>query len=418
MNLDERYPCIDDLARKAACRLPRFAHEYLIGGIGREAALARNRITLDAVHFDPCYLPEAPANRPDMTVELLGRHYDLPFGVSPVGLSGLMWPRAVEILAKAAKRANIPFGLSNFATTHMSDVAAIAAPNAWCQLYPACDPGIRSTMLDEIATAGYEVLVVTIDIPSATRRDRELRVGLSVPPRITPETFWQILTHPRWAFATALAGKPQFENILRYIPEGLSMAEKAAFLTGIVEGHVTQDTLRGIRERWRGKLIVKGIINARDAMVALDCGADAIWVSHHGARQLDANRTTVEALPSIRAAVGAKTAVIADSGPRTGLDIARMIALGADFVFLGRAFVYAVAALGRKGGDHAVHILREELRCAMAQIGCGSVRELPAFRPSDSPAAHNCPPRPARGVEPSPTLKVSVNCDQPVKPHS
>ncbi|MCW3782106.1 alpha-hydroxy acid oxidase [Defluviimonas salinarum] len=418
MSLDQRFPCIDDLARKAARRIPEFAHEYLIGGIGREATLARNRAALDAVLFDPCYLPEALANRPYMGVELLGRRYDLPFGVSPLGLSGLMWPRAVDILAKAAAKANIPFGLSHFGTTHMSDAFAIAGRNAWFQFYAARDPGIRAAMLDEIEATGFEVLIVTIDIPSATRRDRELRVGLSVPPRITPRTLWQIATHPRWALAMALTGKPEFKNLLPYIPTGLSMAEEARFLTDVIEGHVTRDILRGLRKRWKGKLVVKGIINANDAEAALDCGADAIWVSNHGGRQLDATCASVEALPKIRAAVGPQATVIADSGPRTGLDIARMIASGADFVFLGRPFVYAVAALGRKGGDHAIHILREELRGAMAQIGCAAVRDLPKYLLGDETSGQAYPPRVAPGVAPNSALKASVNCDRLAKPHS
>lgn len=418
MSFDQRFPCIDDLARKAARRIPKFAHEYLIGGIGREAALSRNRAALDAVLLDPCYLPDRQANHPDLGVELLGRHYDLPFGVSPLGLSGLMWPLAVDILAKAAAKANIPFGLSHFGTTHMSDAFAAAGKNAWFQFYPARDPHIRAAMLDEIEATGFEVLIVTIDIPTATRRDRELRVGLSVPPKITPTTLWQVATHPRWALATALAGKPEFKNLLPYIPKGLSMAEEARFLTDVIEGHVTRDILHGIRARWQGKLVVKGIINARDAATALDCGADAIWVSNHGARQLDANRASVEVLPEIRAEVGPEAAIIADSGPRTGLDIARMIASGADFVFLGRPFIYAVAALGKRGGDHAISILREELRCAMGQLGCAVVRDLPNFLLRGGNDGHAYPPRVALGVAPNSALNASVNCDRLAKPHS
>lgn len=376
MNLDQRFPCIDDLERAALRRIPRFASEYLRSGIGREAGLALNRSALDAVQFDVDYLLPERANRPDTSVDLLGRSYDLPFGICPLGLSGLMWPKAVEILAAAANRANIPMGLSHHATTHLSDFRRIAGENGWFQMYPPNDPEIRDSMLDEVAEAGFETLILTVDIPATTRRDRDLRVGLSVPPRFDLQTAWQVMTHPRWALATAFHGKPDFLNFRPYIPKGLNLAEEAQFLLDLIEGHVTSDVVRDVRGKWSGKLIIKGIMTARDAQVALDCGADAVWVSNHGARQLDAAPASVEVLPDIRAAVGPDVPLMVDSGPRTGLDIARMLAMGADFVFLGRAFIFAVAALGAKGGDHAVHILRQELTSTMGQIGASDVAAL------------------------------------------
>jgi isopentenyl diphosphate isomerase/L-lactate dehydrogenase-like FMN-dependent dehydrogenase len=377
MLLDQRFPSIDDIERRAQRRIPGFSWEYLRGGIGRESCLRRNREALDTVLFDPCYLPEALADRPVLGVELLGRTYDLPFGISPIGLSGLMWPGAVEILAGTARDANIPMGLSHFATTHMREFRAISGANGWFQFYPARDRDLRHAMIAEITATGFDELVVTVDIPTATRRDRELRVGLSVPPAINLSTICDVASRPQWAAATLREGVPTFKNLAPYIPKGLSMAEQASFLTDMIEGHVTRAVLRDIREQWKGRLIVKGLMTVADARTALECGADGVWISNHGARQLDAARSPVEVLPAIRAALGPKVPIMADGGPRTGLDIARMLALGADFVFLGRAFVFAVAALGARGGDHAVHILREELRCTMAQIGCTSVRELP-----------------------------------------
>lgn len=386
MDLNQKHPCIDDLERTALKRIPGFASEYLRSGIGREAGLARNRWALDQVLFDAVYIPEMSANTPDMSVDLFGETHDLPFGVSPLGLSGLMWPGAVDILARAAKDANIPMVLSHFATTDLHDFRAIAGRKGWFQLYPAKDPEIRARMIAEVAAAGFDTLVVTIDLPTATRRDRELRVGLSVPPKLTPRTLWDILRHPRWALTTAFMGKPDFKNLRPYIPKGLGMADEARFLTDVIEGHVTVDILRFVRDRWKGRLIVKGVMTAEDARTALGCGVDGIWVSNHGARQLDATPASVEVLPAIRQAVGPGVPIMADSGPRTGLDIARMLASGADFVFLGRAFVFAVAALGARGGAHAVHILREELRCAMAQIGAQRVGDLAKFLARDMAA--------------------------------
>lgn len=376
MNLDQRFPCIDDLEIAAMRRIPRFASEYLRSGIGREAGLALNRSALDAVQFDVDYLLEARTNKPDTSAELFGKRYDLPFGICPLGLSGLMWPKAVDILAASAAKANIPMGLSHHATTHLSDFRRIAGDNGWFQMYPPNDPEIRAHMLEEVAQAGFETLIITVDIPATTRRDRDLRVGLSVPPRFDLQTVWQVMTHPRWTLATAFHGKPDFLNFRPYIPKGLSLAEEAQFLLNLIEGHVTEDVVRDIRAKWKGKLIVKGIMTPRDAKAALDCGADAVWVSNHGARQLDAAPASVDVLPDIRAAVGPDVPVMVDSGPRTGLDIARMLARGADFVFLGRAFIFAVAALGARGGDHAVHILRQELTSTMGQIGAADVAAL------------------------------------------
>ncbi|PWJ86192.1 L-lactate dehydrogenase (cytochrome) [Pseudaminobacter salicylatoxidans] len=379
MTLDQKFPCIDDMASAAARRIPHFAWEYLRGGIGREVGLQRNRQALDRVLLEPCYLTKEPANRPELGTTLLGQHFDMPFGVSPVGLSGLMWPGAVEILARAAVAANAPMVLSHFATTHMSDFRTIAGRNGWFQLYSFSKPDALKAVIEDVAATGFETLVVTIDIPTATRRDRELRVGLSVPPKINLNTLWQVATHPRWALATAMTGIPRFRNLKPYAPNGLSMAKEAEYLTELVEGHVTTEVLSRIRAQWTGKLVVKGVMTAEDARIALDCGADGIWVSNHGGRQLDAAWSTVEVLPAIRAALGPDVPIMIDSGPRTGLDIARMLASGADFVFLGRAFIFAVAAIGARGGDHAFALLREELRCTLAQLGCRSVRDLPDF---------------------------------------
>lgn len=379
MDFDQRYPCIDDLERVALRRIPHFASEFLRSGIGREAGLIRNRDALDQILFNACYLPEAPVNDLDMATTLFGERHALPFGISPLGLSGLMWPRAVDILAETARKADIPMVLSHFATTGMRDFHTVAGPKGWFQLYPAQDPEIQSRMIEEVAATGFDTLVVTIDIPTSTRRDRELRVGLSVPPKLTPRTLWEVVTHPRWALATAREGKPDFKNLRPYVPNGLSLSDEARFLNDLIEGHVTRDILRSIRDQWKGHLVVKGVMTMEDAQTALECGADGIWISNHGARQLDAAPAPVEVLPIIRKALGPDVPVIADSGPRTGLDIARMLASGADFVFLGRAFIFAIAALGAPGGCHAVHILRNELRCAMSQIGARNVQDLEKF---------------------------------------
>ncbi len=374
MNIAQRYPCVADLEAVAKRRIPRFAWDYVSGGIGNETCIARNRSTLDGVKLSPQYIIDG-ADDPDLSCTLLGQKFDLPFGIAPIGLSGLMWPKTSEILAAAAKRNNIPCALSTFATASLEDIHSIAGDHAWFQLYPPKDPAIRADLLQRARETGYANLIVTVDIPVETRRDRDIRNGLSVPPRLNFKTLVQILTRPQWALATLLAGQPEFKTLKRYIPQGASLAQAATFLSEQVSWHLTPQLLAEIREQWPGKLIVKGILTPEDAKICQRIGVDALVVSNHGGRQLDAALSALEIIAEIRSTVGKEMPLIADGGVRSGLDITRMLVMGADFVLLGRAFVYAVAVLGNQGGNHVIDILREELKCTMAQLGCSSFDE-------------------------------------------
>jgi L-lactate dehydrogenase (cytochrome) len=378
MDIRRRYPGIADLERAAARRVPKFAWEFLIGGIGPETGLARNRAALDAITLLPRYLGGAVA--PDLSVTLMGRRHDLPFGVAPMGLGGLIRPRAAEIMAAAARRANIPFGLSSFATVSPEEIARIAPEQAWFQHYPTNRPEIERDLIGRAQAAGYRTMIVTVDIPTTTKRDRDIRNGLSVPPRVDLRTLAQILPRPRWALETLRAGLPEFRMLAPYAPRGASLAELGAFLQEIMEGHVTPERLQAIRDAWPGKLVVKGVLDPADAETCRRIGADALVVSNHGGRQLDAAPAAPEVLAEVRAAAGGDMAILADGGMRSGLDVARMLAAGADFVLLGRAFMFGVAALGARGGDHVVATLAEELRATMGQIGCARIADLPRFR--------------------------------------
>ena len=251
---------------------------------------------------------------------------------------------------------------------------------SWFQLYRPKDPEIESDLLTRVTGAGYEVLIVTVDVPYATRRDHDLRNGFGVPPQLNVATVVEILSHPRWAMAYALNtlqnGLPRFQVIERYVPPGLSTQEKVEFIATIATGHVTPAVLRGIREQWSGSLVVKGVLAVDDALAYRDAGADAIVVSNHGGRQLEAAPATAKVLPKVRAALGENFPLIVDGGVRSGLDICRMLALGADFVLLGRPFYYAVAAMGPAGAEHVVAVLKTELDCAMGQLGCSETAEL------------------------------------------
>jgi L-lactate dehydrogenase (cytochrome) len=359
-------------------RVPKFARDFLVGGIGRNVSRQRNRDSIHAIELVPRYLVDA--NAPDYRCTVWGRGYDAPFGVAPIGLGGLIWPRAAEILARAAKTHNIPFLLSTFATTSLETIHDIAGANAWFQLYVPNIDGICTSLIERARVAGYEVLVVTVDVPTTTQREHDVANGLSVPPRFDLRTLLQIAACPAWALATLRAGGPPvFENLERYVPAGSTLEQSARFLSQAMEGHITLERLRHIRETWPGRLVVKGVLHPDDARDCAAIGVDGLIVSNHGGRQLDAAPIAPAVLSAIRSAAGKDMSIMADGGVRSGLDVARMLAAGADFVLLGRAFMFAVAAIGARGGDHVITVLKEELREAMAQIGCPDLARLPAF---------------------------------------
>jgi isopentenyl diphosphate isomerase/L-lactate dehydrogenase-like FMN-dependent dehydrogenase len=375
-----RAACVADLKKRARRRVPRFAFDYLEGGCNQEIAIARNRSALDAIVMEPRYLEDCAA--PDLSVSLFGRRYDAPFGVAPVGLGGLIWPRAAEYLAEAAGRANIPFCLSTVATTSIERAAELAGECLWFQLYTPTDPVIRDDLLDRAAAVGCRVLLVTIDVPGAAWRPRDLRNGLSVPPRFDLRTLLQIAARPVWAMATLRAGIPRFDSVRPYMPRNVSVAGSSVFTRTTFTGGLHREALARIRDRWQGPMVLKGgVETVREAELALQLGAEGIVVSNHGGRQLDASRSPVEVLPQIRAAVGDRMTVLADSGVESGADIGRMLAKGALSVLAGRAFVYGVGALGRAGAAHTIEMLREELARFMAQLRCARPEELARHLP-------------------------------------
>ena len=370
-------------------RLPKFARDYLFNGISNGVSLQKNREALNSVELMPRYLSEA--NKPDIRCNLLGHDYNAPFGVAPIGLAGLVWPKAEIILSKAAKSHNIPYTLSTVATVSLEDIRGIAGENSWFQLYTPQDPEVRKDILRRCKEAGYDTLIVTVDVPYKTRRDHDIRNGLSVPPRFDLKTVWQIFTHPNWALRMLRAGIPRFVNLAPYHNKNdkernaaRAIKQSVKFIEERMGLHIDRRVFEEIREDWPGKLVVKGVLHPEESKTYLDLGADALIVSNHGGRQLDAAPTAVSVLPQIREAVGPNATLIADGGIRSGLDIARMIALGANFVLLGRPFMFAIAALDHRGGEHVMNILKAELQSTMGQIGCATVEELPQFLVSDS----------------------------------
>lgn len=377
LTYNSKYPAIDDLRERAKQRIPRFAFEYLDGGCNEDVNLHKNTAELREVELKPYYLGQHSGA--ELKTELFGQVYDAPFGISPVGLQGLIWPNATEILAKAATEHNIPFVLSTVTTSSIERVGAITGGKFWFQLYHPADNALRDDILDRAEAAGCEVLVILCDVPTFGFRPRDIRNGLAMPPRMTLSNILQIMGRPTWALNTLIHGQPNFATMKKYMPKGLNMKQLGLYMNQTFSGRLNEAKIAPIRERWKGKLVLKGVATAEDTAMAIRLGLDGIIVSNHGGRQLDAGQSSVKSLAPIVEAHGGKIKIMLDSGLRSGPDVARALASGAEFAFLGRSFMYGVAALGNAGGQHTIAILKTQLKQVMEQICCEKVGDFPKF---------------------------------------
>lgn len=372
---DSRYPSVTDLREKARRRIPKFAFDYLDGGCNEEVNLQRNTRELQEVQLKPRYL--RAYGGADMKTKLFGHTYDAPFGVAPVGLQGLMWPNATEILARAAYNHNVPFILSTVATSNIERVAELTEGKAWFQLYNPSDPVIRKDIIQRAGQAGCPVMVLLCDTPSFGFRPKEIKSGLSMPPRMTMGNILQIFGKPQWAMETLKYGSPEFANLKPYMPKNLNLKQLGQFMDQTFTKRLDPEKIGPIRDLWKGKLVLKGVATKADAEQAIALGMDGIIVSNHGGRQLDAGESTIKPLTRIADAYGNRITVMMDSGLRSGPDIARALASGAAFTFMGRSFMYGVAALGKGGGQHTISLLKTQLQQVMEQLGCEKARDLP-----------------------------------------
>jgi isopentenyl diphosphate isomerase/L-lactate dehydrogenase-like FMN-dependent dehydrogenase len=375
--LDHKAASVADLKRLTKKRIPQFAYEYLVGGCNNDRAVSHNRDALDSVFLQPSYLSRT--QKASLKTTALGVQYDAPFGIAPLGLSGLIWPKAAEYHASAAKKANIPYILSTLASTSIEDAAACAGSNLWFQLYPPKDTEIRLDLMRRAQEVGCNNLVVTIDVPVAGRRPNDIKNGLSVPPKISANSIYQTLLRPSWALATAFNGMPEFANMQPYMNKLSNLQDVANYIRSSLKEPVSIAILEQLRQQWPGKLIVKGVLSVEDAKLAVAINADAIIVSNHGGRQLDLACSPVEMMREIVDSVGDKLEIYVDSGVESGVDIARYLALGAKMVFSGRPYMYGVGAFGPQGADHCIDIFYSELEQVMNQLGCSSPHELVNF---------------------------------------
>lgn len=383
-----RFFTVAQFREAARRRLPRLAFDFVYGGSGNESAVRRNRQTLDDIRLLPRALVAVAGT--SLRTSIFGREYAAPFGIAPMGLCNLVAPGTDLALARAAADANVPHCLSTAATTRLEEVARAAEGRLWFQLYVSGDRDATRDLVRRAADAGVEVLVVTVDIQAPGKRARDLANGLSLPLRLDAGMIADVVRHPRWLLALLRHGAPHFATLAPYADT--KTGGGAGAHAEVVRRLLASDLLdwQGIaelRDQWRGRLVLKGILNPADAVRAREAGVDGIIVSNHGGRQLASAPSPVEMLPRIREAVGPSYPLLVDSGFRDGDDIVRGLALGADMVLLGSAFLYAVGALGiREGAARALAILAEETETALKLLGCRSVADLRGLEPRIWPA--------------------------------
>ncbi|WP_225035221.1 alpha-hydroxy acid oxidase [Winogradskyella sp. SM1960] len=375
IKINPKYPSVTDLRQRAMVKMPKFAFEYLDGGCNEDINLDKNRTDIQKVELMPQYLSKF--DKSNLKTELFGHTYDAPFGIAPVGLQGLMWPNAPEILAKSAFDHNIPFILSTVTTSSIERIAEITEGKNWFQLYHPTDEKIKRDLLDRAANAGNDVLVILADVPTFGYRPRDVRNGLAMPPTMSVKNILEVFTKPDWAIQTLIHGQPSFKTMEKYMPKGLNLKKLGEFMDETFTGRLNTDRIASLRDQWKGKLVIKGVVSEEDTVKAIDLGVDGLIVSNHGGRQLDAGQSTIVPMTNLAQKYKDQIKIMVDSGLRGGPDIARSIASGADFTFMGRSFMYGVGALGKEGGNHTISLMKREFQQVMEQVCCERVEDLP-----------------------------------------
>jgi len=372
--MDNRYPSVEDLRKLAKKRIPKFAFEYLDGGCNEDVNIKKNTERIRKIELKPEYLIDYKTA--NLKTELFGKNYDAPFGISPIGLQGLMWPKSPEILAKAAFDNNIPFILSTVTTSSIETISEITEGNAWFQLYHPAEEKVTVDILKRAENAGCPVLVILADVPSFGYRPRDIRNGLSMPPKMSIKNIIEAIKRPQWLIETLKNGQPNFEILKPYMPKNLNLNQLAKFMDVTFSGRLDEEKIKKIRDNWKGKLVIKGVESIHDVEKACNIGLDGIIVSNHGGRQVDVGQATIDSMNSIIPKYKNKIKIMMDSGIRGGADVARVMSCGADFCFLGRTFMYGVSALGKKGGTHTITMLIKQLTQIMEQFSCGEISDF------------------------------------------
>lgn len=367
--LRRRFPTVEDLRKAAERRIPSLGYETVAGGAGQNLAVKRNAAALDAIELVPRVGEDRGPVATDVT--LFGRQYAAPIGIAPMGLQSVFWPGAERLLARAAQRARIPYTAGTVSGVALEELAKLAPDVVWFQLYRLArdDHRVGIDLVRRAKEAGAHVLVMTVDTPGRAKRPGELRNGLTLPFRPTLKTIAQAAVSPHWLTALWRNGQPNFPCLAPYCGPSPSKADIAWFAQREVGGAFTFEELKRYRDLWKGPMVIKGVMHPADAEKAVAIGLDGIQVSNHGGRQLEAAPAIADVLPAIASAVKGRATILCDGGVRSGLDVARLVALGADAALAGRAFLFGVGAIGSDGADYVSDMLVEEISVAMRQLG-------------------------------------------------
>ena len=368
--------CIEDYREAARRRLPRFLFDYIDGGASAEQTLAANLADLAQVRLKQRVL--ATVEDLSLETEWFGRRSALPVVLGPVGLTGMFRRRGEAAVARAAAACGVPYAPSTVSICPIEEIAAQSETPLWFQLYVLRDRGFMRNVLERAQAAGVTTLVFTVDLPVTGTRWRDAHSGLTGPFK-AQRRLLQALGKPVWAWDVGLFGRPHdLGNISKYLGRRIGLEDYMAWLDANLDPSIGWSDLEWLRDFWRGPLIIKGLLTAEDARDAARFGAQAIVVSNHGGRQLDGAASTARALPKIRDAIGDDLVIFADSGVRSGLDVLRMLALGAKGVLLGRAQAYALAARGERGVREMLEMIAQEMRVVMTLVGVSSVERIDA----------------------------------------
>lgn len=365
---------IEDLRRRARRSLPRAIFDFIDGGSQDEVTLAANRRDFERIALMPRVLTDVSTRQ--LSTTLLGERLALPLIAAPTGLAGLVARKGEVAEARATEAAGIPYCLSQMAASSIEEVKAATRRAFWFQSYLVKDRGINETLMERAASAGCKVLVVTLDTKAQGPRERDMRNGFTVPPRVTWRNALDVLRRLDWIRDVAMGPRVTFANLAGSLVGSSDIISIARFAAEQYDFSVSWLQIDWCRSRWDGKLVLKGILTAEDARLAVEHGADAVIVSNHGGRQLDHSRSAIAALPAVVDAVGDRTEVILDGGVRRGSDIIKALALGARACMAGRPFLYGLAAGGERGVTRAIELLRNELDVNLALLGCASVQTL------------------------------------------
>ena len=371
---------IEALRKQCQKRIPNVAFQYLECGTEKESALNSNEVQFDSIKFVPKFCLGDKTT--DLKTNFLNHEYASPIGIAPVGLTGLIWPNAEQNLLKVGDKNGIPFCLSTVATCKPEDIDPsnqTLSKSKWFQLYPPKDLDILDSLLARVKNCDFSTLIVTIDIPAPSRRERSKHAGLNMPLKFSPKLILDGLLHPKWLIATIRNGTPRLKTVESYANNN-SLKFVSKFVGNRLGGIIDWKYIELIRSKWEGPMILKGVLHPEDALKAKQIGCDSVYVSNHGARQFDGSVSPLNQLIKIRKAVGPDYPLVYDSGIRSGLDIMKAINTGADFVFVGRPFMYGIGAFQKAGAQHVYDILEDQLRNNMMQMGIETIAEIKTLR--------------------------------------